>query len=201
MNKVFIGIPTVDGNINAELAMRLIQWSHAYPNIIIHHQPFLIPHDHARNALALTFLQSDATHFMGIDADVVPPEDAIDKMLAADKDCITAITKRFVATATGYDLIPTTYMYEHGNYNVCFNHTGQDLVQIDGCGTSCYLAKRKVFEDIKQPFKFEYDNNGLVERSEDLYFCTHMMTRGFKLWADYSIDCKHIKQIDISLLK
>lgn len=201
MNKVFIGIPTVDGKISAELAMILIDWADKYsPNIIIHHQPFTIPHDTARNMLVKRFLETNATHFMGIDSDVVPPENALKKMLNHDKDCIVAITERFVANKDGYELSPTTYSYNGVNYETSFNFTNDKLTQIGGAGAGCFLAKREVFETIKRPYQFIYNNDGSLIRSEDLYFSDQLRKEGFELWADYSIECKHIKSIDINLL-
>jgi len=202
MAKIFIGIPTVDGKVTAELMIRMLNWSSKYSsNIIIETQPFTVPHDHARNVLVKKFLASDATYFMGIDADVVPPEDAIIKMIAADKDVITGITKRFAARKDGYDLAPMTFEFERNRYNIVYNFSKQPVVKIDGCGAGCFLVKREVFEKIKCPYKFKYDKDGIVTRSEDLYFCDQLRKNKFELWADYSINCKHIKSIDVNTLK
>jgi len=202
MTKIFIGIPTIDGKVNAELMMRMIEWSYKYSsNLIIEYQPFTIPHDHARNILVKKFLDTDATHFLSIDADVVPPVNTITKMLHADKDFVTARIDRFVATDKGYDLAPMMFLYNGTNYDVQYNFTEIDLIRIDGAGAGCFMVKRKVLEKIKQPFKFIYNEDGIIARSEDLYFCDKLRENNFELWADYSINCKHIKQIDVSLLK
>jgi hypothetical protein len=199
--KIFIGIPTVDGRIMADLMLIILDWSQKYPGISINYQPFTIPHDTARNILAKRFLESNCTHFLGVDADVIPPKDTIDKLLRADKDVITTITHRFNATKTGHEVTPTTFVFNNDQYDVTYNYTVDPLMKIDGCGAGCYMAKRKVFESIERPFQFIHNTDGTIRRSEDLFFCDQLRDHKFELWADYSVVCKHIKQVDVSLLK
>jgi hypothetical protein len=198
--KIFIGIPTVDGKIMAELAVRILGWTENHA-ISVNYQPFSIPHDNARNILVKRFLESDCTHFLGIDSDVVPPADTIDRLLTTDKDVVVGITHRFNATENGYEVTPTTFMLNNDNYDVTYNYTLDPLMNIDGCGTGCFLAKRKVFETIKRPFQFIYNDDGTIRRSEDLVFCDKLREHRFELWANNLVVCKHIKQVDVSLLK
>jgi FkbM family methyltransferase len=69
------------------------------------------------------------------------------------------------------------------------------LQEIGGCGFGCVLVKKEVFSAINYPW-FVYhqalDHNHTF--SEDLDFCKKATSRGFKLYADSSILCKHIGQ-------
>jgi hypothetical protein len=201
----FIGIPTVDGRVNAELMLTLIKWSqpHANYSIIVSYQPFTIPHDHARNVLVKKFLESKATHFIGIDDDVIPPLDAISKFYTmVDKDFVSGIVNRAVAHKDGIDITPAVFDFNGETFETKYNYQPEKkLKRIAGCGLGFYMAKREIFEKITRPFEFKYTDDGIIKTSEDLAFCLKMKESKFEMWADYSIACKHIKEIDISLLK
>lgn len=201
----FIGIPTVNGLINAELMLRLVKWSQ--PNdkysVMISYQPFTIPHDHARNILALKFLESKATHFIGIDDDVIPPEDMLDKFTShIDKDFVSGIIYRITAHKDGLDVSPAVFDFNGEHFETKYNYEPKSkLKRIAGCGMAMFMAKREIFEKVKRPFEFSYNEDGLVRMSEDLSFCLKLRNSKFEMWADYSIEGKHIKDVDTSLLK
>ena len=66
------------------------------------------------------------------------------------------------------------------------------LVEVAGCGFGCALVKSEVFRTIGYP-QFKYHSaitmDGTV--SEDVDFCTKARHKGFTIWADPSILCRH----------
>ena len=91
MNKIYIAVPSTDGKIFFELALRLTEWQmqQAIDVNVVHH-PFLTPIDHARNTIVHDFLLTDHTHLMMVDDDIVPPYDALKRLLSHDKDIVAA---------------------------------------------------------------------------------------------------------------
>jgi hypothetical protein len=69
---------------------------------------------------------------------------------------------------------------------------GRSLVEIAGCGFGCVLVKAEVMKGIGYP-QFKYysaiDHNNTV--SEDVDFCRKAKDKGFKIWADPSVLCRH----------
>jgi GR25 family glycosyltransferase involved in LPS biosynthesis len=69
------------------------------------------------------------------------------------------------------------------------------LQEIGGCGFGCVLVKKEVFSAIQYPWFFYHQAlNHNHTFSEDLDFCKKVLERGFKIYADSSILCKHIGQ-------
>jgi len=201
--KVLIGLPTM-GTLHTLLVVALMYWfaesvknkdkdMMLYPSIKIR------PHDKARNHIVEEFLKTDATHLFFIDSDTIPPPDALEKLLKADKDIISGITPII-------DHDPMRTNDSNGFYKkwncvgvsdeIVKPNTG--IVPIKGAGGSCILIKREVFEKIPAPwYKFlDKDDNGKeVDISEDIYFIINAINHGFQAYCDTSIICKHEKEI------
>lgn len=201
--KVFIGLPTM-GNMNSLLVVALMQYFTNSVNrndmdMMFYPTLGIKPVEKARNHIVQEFLKTDATHLFFIDADTIPPLDALDKLLKADKDIISGLTP-----IIEHD--PTRANDSNGFYKK-WNCVGEDdqllkpnmgIVPIKGAGGSCILIKREVFEKQPEPwYKFlDKDDNGKpVEISEDIYFIIMSISRGFKPYADTSIICGHEKPI------
>lgn len=204
--KVVIGIPTM-GSIHPALVSRLLLWSKKYDRKMLdfYFTMRVAPTDRARNDIVNFFLnRKDATHLFFIDSDTIPPEDALEKLLAHETPFVTALTPIMSQNKQ-------TGRYEFYD-NAFFEPTKEDdgtvkqtsIVQRDTgvhpiyrCGGSCMLIKREVFETLKPPyFKFESDEKGLKHtRSEDIYFCDMMREAGIEIMADSSVHCNHQKDI------
>jgi len=199
MNKVCIAIPTKDGNIYFELALRLIQWSSQKTiPVQLMFQPFSSPIDHARNDIVRRFLDTDCTHLMMIDDDIVPPLEALERLLFHDQDIIGAIC-------------PLIGPDKHGGLRVSWNAYGKDkgiyddieddcdagLLPVDAVGTGCIMIKRHVFEDGKLLFKTVFDDTGIKWQGEDINFCEEAKNLGAHVFADFKLKCKHIKSCNL----
>jgi hypothetical protein len=189
MIKILISVPTLNSHIHAELFGRIMQWN---ATNYIGFMPIMgiQPADEARNRIVEEFLKTDCSHLMMIDADTVPPEDTIDRMLKLNKDVVSGITP----------------MVQGGKFYK-YNAVDEDDKEIKpntgifrskGVGSSCILIKREVFSKIKKPyFRFIYQDDTGKETfvSEDIFFCSLLLQAGIDIWIDSDIICKHFKTI------
>jgi len=190
-NKVLIAIPTVDGWIHAKLVQSLIPM---LPGNLFCLISGMVPVEKARNAIAKTFLETDCTHLFQIDADTIPPLDALVKLLALDTDMATAITpivnreeltsNLFMGSGKDGDAMP---------WEEAINK--KEPFEIKGVGMACILIKREVFEKVGTPFYTDawFKDGSYCEG--DINFCGKAIDAGFKLVVDPTIICGHYKEV------
>lgn len=132
-----------------------------------------------RNYIASQALKNECTHLFFVDDDMIIPEDTLDRLLAHDKDIIGAVYK------TKYEVQEDVCEY--------FDDKREDLMKVKAIGTGCLLIKVSVFLKLPTPwFKYEWFNNGMVKRSHDWIFCEDAIKKGIDVWADRTIEAKHI---------
>ena len=198
MNKVYIAVPTESGQIFFELALRLSQWDNqtTIPATVVYH-PFLMPIDHARNTIVHDFLLTDCTHLMMVDDDIVPPVDALERLLFHDKDIVAAACPLIGPNSDG-DLITTMNAYNLNKKQAYTIIESTGLRKVDAVGTGCMMVKREVFEKLRvPPFLTEYNVDGIKYRGEDLNFCNQASLEGFDTYVDFNLKCKHIKSCNL----
>ena len=67
--------------------------------------------------------------------------------------------------------------------------------KVDAVGGSGLLIERRVLEEYGPPwFLCEYDERGLLSKSEDFWFCERAKERGHDIWADCELVQAHIKE-------
>lgn len=121
------------------------------------------------------FMSSDCNYLFFADIDTIPPLDALQTLLDAQKDIITGIaTSRFsekdIAVWKGKD------------DKKSFLNQPDDIIEIDGAGLYCTLAKRDVLNEIK----FDW-----ISIIDDLTFFTRAKELGYKAYAHKKVLCKH----------
>lgn len=201
--KIFFGLPTM-GNIHTLLLIAITTYfadsvKNKDKDIMLFPTMGVRPVEKARNTIVEEFLKTDATHLFFIDNDTIPPLDALDKLLKADKDIISGLTP--IVEHDENRLNDSNGFYKKWNCvgvddKLLKPHTG--ILPIKGAGGSCLLIKREVFEKMKAPwFKFLYKDDKGKECviSEDIYFIIMAISNGFKPFCDTSIICGHEKPI------
>lgn len=182
------------GYIKTELASRLLVWTKKHAGVA-HATCGVTPVDHARNEIVRTFLKSECTHLFFVDADTIPPEDALEKLLNVDADIASGITHIYrEGTIVANCFTNYSEDGEFSRMDTVVENTG--TVPIERCGTSCMLVKREVFEKLGAKWfqnVWNEDYTGYI--SEDLSFCDKARKEGFKLACDTSVVCLHSKEI------
>ena len=131
-------------------------------------------------------------YLFSVDSDIVFPKDTLKKLLQHDKDVVSGL---YIQRKPGEHILE---VYEANSIGGVSNIPyakikDRGLVEIQGCGFGCALIKSKVFKDIGYP-QFEYhsalNHNNTI--SEDVDFCRKALAKGFRIYTDTSIKCRHI---------
>lgn len=136
--------------------------------------------DQVRNLIA-NWVINGYDYLFAVDHDMVFPADTLKRLLAHDKDIVSALYRQRaeVQHLEAYDL----------NFHRLDGSTfGDELVEIGGCGFGCVLVKREVFEAVGYPqFVYHQALNHEHTFSEDLDFCRKALGKGYKVYLDPTI--------------
>lgn len=200
--KVTIAIPNL-GTVHVKLMMILIRWMSQdhddLEKLALITPKGLVPHDNARNFCVKEFLKTDSTHLFFIDSDVVPPYNALRKLLSHDKEVITGCypSMRFDSEANKELLIYNVFRHvlnEKTGVTEFKNIYGEGLEEIESAGAGCLLIKREVLERMENNwFRWQYDDVGFVTYGEDISFFNRCKEMGIQAYADFDVTCKHSK--------
>ncbi|NCB27352.1 MAG: glycosyltransferase [Bacteroidia bacterium] len=144
-----------------------------------------------RNLMADYAINHGFDYMLWVDSDIILPRDTLEKMLASGKDIISGLYVQRLPDKT----IPEVYIWR-GNRLVnadVAELTGEDLISVWGVGFGCVLTKTNVLRDIGYP-QFEYKNSldHANTVSEDVDFCLKARRKGYDIFLDPTIQCKHI---------
>jgi hypothetical protein len=158
-----------------------------------------MPYDHARNEAVKVLLHNKQLEYLFfLDSDVIPPNDAIIRLLRHNQYIISGMYCRRSPPAG----VPV--MIRNGQWVTQFERGS--IVEVDMVGTGCILIHRSVFESLapsrpeagKHWFDWRVDMKGLGIyhdsrcTSEDFVFCQNARDHGYKILVDTSIECKHV---------
>lgn len=179
--KIAIGIACSDFVRTRTVGM-LVALFKARPDsrLIMKISPYV--HDN-REQIVADFLKTDCTHLFFVDSDMLFKPDALDKLLAHDKDIIGAQYYRRNEEKDKDPVVPTRYDMPGSSYpNRIFRNYA--------VGTGCMLIKREALEKIPRP----WFGLGTNERwlGEDVFFCEKAIENGVEVWMDASLTVGHI---------
>jgi GT2 family glycosyltransferase len=203
--KVMIAVPNL-GTVHVKLMTLLMRWMSdnqgAWQSLAVLAPNGMVPHDNARNFCVMEFLRTDNDYLFFIDSDVIPPYDALKKLLEAQKDAISGCypSVRFDSIAGLDKIIYNVFRHtvnEKGTRSFV-NVTGQGVEEIESAGAGCLLIKREVLEKMGADwFRFQYAPEGTVIYGEDIDFCMKLPKHGYKLYGHFDVICKHWKNIQL----
>lgn len=194
--KVFLSIPNTNW-IHHELTIKLPRWLIETKHEIHFESSNVKPVESNRNGIVQRFLKSDCDYLLQIDSDVVPPKNPID-LVDLNLDIVSApcwiyqhklILNIYKLDETDGMLVPVDPIKEKG------------LIEIDSTGTGILLTSRRVLETIKAPFERKYDENGIEELGQDLYFSRKAKEAGFRIFSHLDYISKHYKEINLGILQ
>ena len=148
--------------------------------------------DRARNHLVERMLDHPMapTHLLFLDADIVPPADALMTLLKHRLPIVSGLYRKRVPPHE-----PMAFLDKSGVFKP-ISLKGPKLKQADVVGAGCLLIAREVFETIPAPwFTSEWRAEGHI--SEDFAFCEKAREAGFDIAVDTSVKLLHLEPMGI----
>ncbi len=146
-----------------------------------------------RNTIVQKFLATDCDYLMMIDADIIPPPNALN-LADFDKDIITPL---MFVKQKGM-LIPLFLKRNKDGIYDAADYLGKvGLQEVDATGTGCIVIKREVLEKMKHPFENKYDEDGIKILGNDFYFCQKAKKLGFKIYVHLDYVASHHSTQDL----
>lgn len=175
-----------------------IAWSFGLRNLQIPGQIIGLagmPYDMARNVACMKALECGASHIFFLDSDVIPPPDAVLRLMAHKLPIVSGVYCRRSHPAG----VPVM-MKPLGQWITQF--PANSLIEVDVVGAGCLLIHRSVLETLppqspgKHWFDWRVDQQGNRPKeeclSEDFTFMMHAKKYGYKTIVDTSIICRHV---------
>jgi len=130
-----------------------------------------------RNRLLNCAIDKNVDYLLSVDSDILVPPHILKNLLADDKDIVAAQ----IWNDSGQKY-PNIMIEKNGKFVHYFDFPKQSLFKCDVTG-AVYLIKKKVLNSIR----YEYHKQG-----EDVGFCLSARNKGFEIWVDSRVQCKHI---------
>lgn len=215
---VFIAIPN-KGTVDSLWAARFAELLRASPpcHVKMSEAPVV---DWARNVLVEDFLTNfeDTDWLFFLDSDVLPPPDAIQKLMAKNLPIVSGLYRArnpaFSQDSHGWPIVAGRFVKEkHDNReDLRVQEFGEfrpgEVFAVDAVGMGCVLIHRKVFEKIIPPWFFysiRYEHvkdTDAYQRedwiSEDWYFFKKVKEAGFPVYLDTTVCCGHQTLVEIT---
>jgi len=197
--KILIAIPNM-GTIDTRLVQLLLKWTAEKDerfNLSILAPIHVVPHDNARNLCIDAFLNGSWTHILFIDSDVIPPSDAVEKLLETRAPFVSGVYHAPKNMEGVILRIPHVYM--EGKKEMRPHHNGSGVEEVAGVGAGCMLVERGLIEAVRKAhgscFRFRYDDHGKVILGEDFDFCSKVRQVGQKIMVNHDVQCLHNKTV------
>ena len=155
----------------------------------------------SRNVLRDFVLKNGYDYFLSLEQDVIPPKDAVEKLLRHNKRIVSGVyykaakvlikNQKNEVIGEREDIVPLVYKFVAGMPDKMRSYTAEDvrgnnLIEVRACGLGCILIHRDVLEKIK--FRYEKNSKGY----DDVWFCTDAIDNGFRIYVDTEVKCKHL---------
>lgn len=181
-----------------------VAWSFGLRNLIIpgdpnlrRFDPFMVvagrPFDMARNDICMAALQVGAKNVFMYDSDVIPPRDAILRLMRHNLPIVSGMYCR----RSPPESVPV--MIKNGGWFIP-QRLGA-MYEVDLVGAGCLLLKTDMLRKLpaQRPgyhwFDWKVNMKGIVPDgealSEDFTFNVHARKHGYKTYVDTSIRCRH----------
>ena len=196
---IMVGMPIRQDHLVDARAIRYVTKLANRPDVFSYYVPSPFA-AHGRN-LIIRYAKlkvPEVSNILFVDADTIPPEETLDKLLAHDKDIVTAVQPLAI---TGRGIVWNVMPYRGKKVSnfVPMNYIGlpDKLFRIAGCGFGAILVKRRVLEKMEWPYFKDIFTPNKWAMGQDMYFISKAMDLGFEIWADPNLQCEHSKKVDL----
>ncbi len=199
--KVLLAVPT-RGQVSAHWALNFARIvAQLPPNSEAVVDSDARPIDIKRERFARRAIREGFSHLWMVDDDVYPPQDALERMLAADKDVVSGLVLNRVPPFT-----PSLFRIEREEVdgelmwtcdaNPIRNWPEDALVEVDAVGCSCLLIKTSALRRVSEPrFVFTLgrtEAHGFEEgMGEDFFASLRFKNSGLRIYCDTGVRCSH----------
>jgi hypothetical protein len=199
--RVMVGILHVDTTTVAwAFGLRSLQLPHGSGVFGFTGMPF----DHARNTACMTALEHRFDYIFFLDSDVVPPPDAVARLMAHNKPLVSGLYCRRSPP------VGVPVAIKNGQWLT--KYRPGSLVEVDYVGAGCMLIHRSILETMKPQrdgkhwFDWRVDMKGILPAgeclSEDFTYCKAVKSQlGIPTLLDTSVVCKHIGYAQSSFMQ
>ncbi|NPV54133.1 MAG: hypothetical protein HPY71_11505 [Firmicutes bacterium] len=132
-----------------------------------------------RNILVEQALDMEADYLFSVDSDILVPPYTLKELIVADKDIVSAQIWNDPSK-----VFPNIMAHRNGSITHYLDFPKNALFQCDVTG-AVYLLKKKVLEEVRYCYH---------EQGEDVGFCLEAKKKGFEIWANSKIACKHMME-------
>ncbi len=197
-NRVLVGILHTDNTT--------MSWSFGLRNLIVpgHILPVSgMPYDMSRNMVCAKALESGFEYVFFLDSDVVPPRDAILRLMRHNLPIVSGVYhRRSPPHGVPVMMRPVGQWITH--------YPPNSLIEVDVVGAGCLLLHRSLLEAFaKTPqrpghpwFDWRVNMQGILPQgeclSEDFTLNTHARKLGYRTMVDTSVQCKHTGLADFT---
>lgn len=149
------------------------------------------------------FMEGDYDFWLNIDADNPPTQNPLD-LVQLNRDIIGLPTPIWHYTGEKKGERPVywnAYDYDESTGAYREHQEKDGLQQVDAVGTGCLLISRRVFEEPemrKAPFMREWNEDGTVEKGNDIKFCERARENGYEIYCHYDYPCDHFSELSLS---
>ena len=144
----------------------------------------------SRNILREYAIENDYDFFFSLEQDVIPPNDAVDRLINHKKDVVTGVyfTNYLINNEPVLKLLlwvknPETYQLEFIDDSFLDSN---NIIRINASGLGCVLIHRIVLEKIK--FRLFDEKNTF----DDMPFYKDLDNNGIQAYADLGLRFKHM---------
>lgn len=156
------------------------------------------PEDAAANVIMEKFLESDCTHILKMDDDIMADLELIPRLLKHDKDIVgvpVTISQSAGITFCG------CWIAEDGTWkSPDISPPNNKLIgPIDFVGGGCFLAKRKVIEELRKqgPIYVTEYQDGKIKMYCDNRLFQNIKKAGFQAWLDATQILGQITEVNL----
>ena len=199
--KIMIGVPS-NRDLNKEFVARLLPLAVqvGIENLFFMQNGMI---NQCRDSIVKIAFERNYDYIMWIDDDMLLPADAIQKLLAHDKDIVSGLyfgRKNYKPLLFDIDEEEIDGEVYYGIKNH-LEYPENSLMQIDAIGFGCVLTKvsalRRIWNDEREGIgKTCFDFIG--ELGEDLSFGIRCRQCGLETWVDTSIKCGHLSNCTVT---
>ncbi len=192
--RILIAIPTSQ-NIHPETFKSIYELKvpEGYQVTFQHFYGYCI--DQVRNLIAHYTISNYFDYLFCVDYDIGFSSDALEKLLEDQADIVSGM---YIQRKPNQHVLELYRNKDNGSqYNVPIEDLrGTHLHAINGCGMGCCLIKTEVLKEVGYPY-FTY-HHAIEMRdtvSEDVDFCNKAQSKGFNIYVDTRIKCRHYGQM------